>query len=388
VLLIILSLGGFAASMAARIVDPLVTAIAVDFIMPVAMVALLASAYTLPFSFSQPLLGPIGDAIGKSLMIRIALAMLAVFLLASAFAPSFSTLFGARILAGMAGAGIIPLSFALIGDTFAIAVRQVAMSRFLASTLVGQLVGSSAAGLLAEWIGWRWVLGLSAIIACLAAIAAILWLPRSNQPSNPIDIREILHRYRRVLQNPRAYICFCSVFLEGGAIYGVTPFIGDIMQQRQIGGLREAGFAVAGLGLGGLLYTLVVPLILKVATRMQMMRAGGILAGLSLMALAIPLNAWGVSGVMVFLGIGFFLMHNSIQTEVTELLPSARASCFALHAFSFYLGQSVGPILYGQSLSHFGLQPSVLTGGIVLICVGFGINFFLNRYPVLTPQSS
>ncbi len=387
-LLLILSLGGFAASMAARIVDPLVTAIAADFIMPVATVALLASAYTLPFSFSQPLLGPVGDAIGKSLMIRVALALLAVFLLASAFAPSFSTLMSVRILAGMAGAGIIPLSFALIGDTFAIAVRQVAMSRFLASTLVGQLVGSSAAGILAEWIGWRYVLGLSALIAFLAAIAAILWLPRSNQPSNPIDVREILQRYGRVLKNPRAYVCFCSVFLEGGAIYGVTPFIGDIMQQRQIGGLREAGFAVAGLGLGGLLYTLVVPLILKVATRMQMMRAGGILAGLSLMALAIPLSAWGISGVMVFLGIGFFLIHNSIQTEVTELLPAARASCFALHAFSFYLGQSVGPILYGQSLSHFGLQPSVLAGGFALICVGFGINFFLKRYPPVDAKTA
>ena len=387
-LLLILSLGGFAASMAARIVDPLVTAIAADFVMPVAMVALLASAYTLPFSFSQPLLGPVGDAIGKSLMIRVALALLAFFLLASAFAPSFTTLFWARIFAGMAGAGIIPLSFALIGDTFAIAVRQVAMSRFLASTLVGQLVGSSAAGLLAEWIGWRWVLGLSAMIAFLAAIAAILWLPRSTQPSNPIDVREILNRYGRVLQNPRSYICFGSVFLEGGAIYGITPFIGDMMQQRQIGGLREAGIAVAGLGLGGLLYTLAVPLILKVATRPQMMRAGGVLAGLSLMTLAFPLNAWGISGVMVFLGIGFFLMHNSIQTEVTELLPAARASCFALHAFSFYFGQSVGPILYGQGLSHFGIQPSVIVGGIVLICVGFGINFLLNRYPSTSQPTS
>ena len=112
-----------------------------------------------------------------------------------------------------------------------------------------------------------------------------------------------------------------------------------------------------------------------------MMRAGGILAGISLMCLAFQLSAWGIALVMVFLGIGFFLMHNSIQTEVTELLPSARASCFALHAFSFYLGQSVGPVLYGQSLSRFGLQPSVLAGGAVLIAVGFGINFMLGRYP-------
>ena len=111
------------------------------------------------------------------------------------------------------------------------------------------------------------------------------------------------------------------------------------------------------------------------------MRAGGIVAGLSLMILAYPLHAIGVSLVMVCLGIGFFLMHNSIQTEVTELLPAARASCFALHAFSFYMGQSLGPMLYGLSLSHWGLQPSVIAGGCVLICVGFGINFFLNRYP-------
>ena len=380
-LLLILSLGGFAASMAARIVDPLVTAIAVDFIMPVATVALLASAYTLPFSFSQPLLGPVGDTIGKSLMIRCALSLMAVFLLASAFAPNFMSLFWARVFAGMVGAGIIPLSFALIGDTFPIAVRQVAMSRFLASTLVGQLVGSSTAGILAEWIGWRWVLGLSALMALLAALAALFWLPRSTQAAQPLDISDILARYRKVLNNPRSYICFTSVFLEGGAIYGITPFIGDLMQQRSIGGLREAGFAVAGIGLGGLLYTVMVPLILKVATRPQMMRAGGILAGLSLMGLAFPLNAMGVAGVMVFLGIGFFLMHNSIQTEVTELLPAARASCFALHAFSFYLGQSVGPVLYGQSLSRFGLQPSVLAGGAVLIAVGFGINFMLGRYP-------
>ena len=380
-LLLILSLGGFAASMAARIVDPLVTAIAADFIMPVVTVALLASAYTLPFSFSQPLLGPVGDTIGKSLMIRCALSLMAVFLLASAFAPNFMSLFWARVFAGMVGAGIIPLSFALIGDTFPIAVRQVAMSRFLASTLVGQLVGSSTAGILAEWIGWRWVLGLSALMALLAALAALFWLPRSTQAAQPLDISDILARYRKVLNNPRSYICFTSVFLEGGAIYGITPFIGDLMQQRSIGGLREAGFAVAGIGLGGLLYTVMVPMILKVATRPQMMRAGGILAGLSLMGLAFPLNAMGVAGVMVFLGIGFFLMHNSIQTEVTELLPAARASCFALHAFSFYLGQSVGPVLYGQSLSRFGLQPSVLAGGAVLIAVGFGINFMLGRYP-------
>ena len=41
-------------------------------------------------------------------------------------------------------------------------------------------------------------------------------------------------------------------FLEGGAIDGITPFIGDLLQARGAGGLREAGFVIGGLGVGGL----------------------------------------------------------------------------------------------------------------------------------------
>jgi len=82
---------------------------------------------------------------------------------------------------------------------------------------------------------------------------------------------------------------------------------------------------------------------------------------------------------MIFLGIGFFLMHNSIQTEVTELAPSARASCFALHAFSFYMGQSVGPMIYGVSIHAIGFEASVIIGGCVLIGVGIGANILISR---------
>jgi hypothetical protein len=56
----------------------------------------------------------------------------------------------------------------------------------------------------------------------------------------------------------------------------------------------------------------------------------------------------------VVLGFGFFLLHNSVQTEVTELAPSARASSFSLHAFSFFMGQALGPMVYGIALPAIG----------------------------------
>jgi predicted MFS family arabinose efflux permease len=73
---------------------------------------------------------------------------------------------------------------------------------------------------------------------------------------------------------------------------------------------------------------------------------------------------------MVALGFGFFLLHNSVQTEVTELAPSARASSFSLHAFCFFLGQAVGPLLYGFGLATLGPAASFAGGAAILAATG------------------
>jgi predicted MFS family arabinose efflux permease len=73
---------------------------------------------------------------------------------------------------------------------------------------------------------------------------------------------------------------------------------------------------------------------------------------------------------MVVLGFGFFLLHNSVQTEVTELAPSARASSFSLHAFSFFLGQALGPMVYGIALPAIGATVSLTVGAAILVATG------------------
>ncbi len=73
---------------------------------------------------------------------------------------------------------------------------------------------------------------------------------------------------------------------------------------------------------------------------------------------------------MVVLGFGFFLLHNSVQTEVTELAPTARASAFSLHAFSFFLGQAIGPIAFGAALPALGATASFAGGAVILAVTG------------------
>ena len=369
-LLFILSLCGFSGALATRLLDPLITSIAAEFATTVGVVALLSSAFALPFSLSQPLLGPTGDAFGKAVVIKVATAVLALCLLTSALAPDLTVLFISRILGGVAAGGIMPVCMALIGDRFPLAGRQVAMSRYIGATLIGQLVGVSAGGIVAEWIGWRGVLACASMLAVAAAATAITMLPKSDTAPAPLRLRDALARYRLVLSNPRSFVCFGIVFLEGLAIYGITPFIGELLRSRGAGGLRETGFVIGGLGIGGLLFAFVVPLILKFAKRPTMMAIGGAIAAVGLGGLGLEAS-WGVQlAFMVVLGFGFFLLHNSVQTEVTELAPSARASSFSLHAFSFFLGQALGPMVYGIALPAIGATVSLACGAAILVATG------------------
>jgi predicted MFS family arabinose efflux permease len=370
-LLFILSLCGFSGALATRLLDPLITTIASDFATSVGVVAILSSAFALPFGLSQPFLGPTGDAFGKALVVKVAVASLALCLLASALAPDLTVLFITRVLGGIAAGGIMPVCMAMIGDNFPLAVRQVAMSRYIGATLIGQIVGVSVGGMIAEWIGWRGVFGCAAVLTAIAAGAAIMMLPKPNrQRTAPPSLAEAVERYRMVLRNPRSFVCFSIVFLEGLAIYGIMPYIGELLRLRGAGGLREAGFVIGGLGIGGLLYAFVVPLILRFAKRPAMMVAGGSIAAIALATVGLDVSWATQMASMVGLGFGFFLLHNSVQTEVTELAPSARASAFSLHAFSFFMGQAIGPIAYGAALPILGATASCVGGAVILAVTG------------------
>jgi predicted MFS family arabinose efflux permease len=73
---------------------------------------------------------------------------------------------------------------------------------------------------------------------------------------------------------------------------------------------------------------------------------------------------------MFAIGMGFFGMHNSIQNRVTEVAPKARGSAVALHAFSFFTGQSLGPVLFGTALAVLGAGPALLVCGAGMLALG------------------
>jgi predicted MFS family arabinose efflux permease len=64
------------------------------------------------------------------------------------------------------------------------------------------------------------------------------------------------------------------------------------------------------------------------------------------------------------------MLHNSFQTQVTEVAPQARGSAVALHAFSFFCGQALGPVSLGFGLAALGVAPTMLLGALAILALG------------------
>jgi len=381
--LFLLVLGGsaFASAVAARATDPMVNAIAADFATPVATVALLASAYTLPYGLCQPVLGPLGDSLGKAAVLKVCTIVFALALAACVIAPDFGTLTAARVVAGIAAGGVIPLALAMIGDRFPMEQRQIAIGRFLTAALVGQFVGVTTAGALSDWIGWRGGLASTALAAAAAAVGIIVWLKpgAESPPRGRFSVSGAVATFALVLRNPRAAICYGSVFLESIAIYGVLPFVPELLAQRGGGTATQAGLAIAGLGIGGLMFSLFVAQFLRVFSPFGLMVGGGLIGGAGLAGLAFS-GTWPFKMLcFTVIGLGFFMLHNSLQNRATELAPHARGSAVSLHAFFFFLGQALAPALFGIGLHSIGATPMLLGSAALLVAVGAGAALLLRR---------
>ena len=357
-LILVLGLCACASTLAGRALDPLVAEVGNEFGVAAATVALLGTAYALPYALVQPVLGPIGDAIGKRRVIRACLGVLAAALLASAVAPDLWTLTAFRILAGAATGGVFPITIALVGDRIPLEKRQVALSRLLVAGLTGWAGGGALAALAAPYIGWRGVL----VVCALVALAAMLVLRERDppMPGRSLNLAEVLARYRMILGLRAARVLYASVFIEGALVFGVFPFLAPLFLERDLGGAAEAGMALAGFAAGGFLFGALAPLLLGRLGQVRVMVLGGVLAAAGLSALAVlPWVPAALAGCLL-LGLGFYMIHSAIQTRVTELVPQARGSAVALHAFCFFLGQSLGPVALGLGWAVVGAGPTLL----------------------------
>ncbi len=164
-------------SLLQSLIVPVLSTIQADFETSQTTVTWVLTAYLLSASVATPLLGRVGDVVGKGRVLVFALVILSIGSLAAALAPSIGWLIAARVFQG-AGGGVLPLSFGIIRDEFQERMT-LALSVIASLAAVGFGVGIVVAGPIVDGFGLSGLFWLPMVVTLVAAVAALLFVPDS-----------------------------------------------------------------------------------------------------------------------------------------------------------------------------------------------------------------
>jgi EmrB/QacA subfamily drug resistance transporter len=145
-------------------------------------VAWITSAFLIVGSAVSPLLGKMGDSFGKKRMFLVALTFYTAGVGIAGFSPSIYFLIGARAIQGI-GFAIVPLSLAIIAETFPRERIAQAQGIVSATFAVGAALGLILGAYIVEDLGWQWAFH-TALVASIALFALVAKVLPSGKPGS------------------------------------------------------------------------------------------------------------------------------------------------------------------------------------------------------------
>jgi YNFM family putative membrane transporter len=369
----LLALASFAAQAMVRVTDSLLPQIAADLNVSVGATSIVVTAYLLAHGSVQLVIGPIGDRFGKYLCVSIAAAGSTAMVVACGLAPSLPVLVAARLACGLATGWIIPFALAFVGDVIPYERRQQVIGRFLSGQILGQLFGQAAGGVLGDYFGWRNVFFILAALLAAATLGLFyeLWRnPITHANATPQHRgRGFIADYSAVLRSPWARAVIAIAFIEAAAMFGAFTYVGADLHLRFGVGFTLVGLFVGAFAIGGLIYSLSVRALVSRFGQTGLAAGGGALLALAYLTLAFEPHYWMAPAAILTIGLGFYMLHNTLQTNATQMTPQARGTAVAIFSASLYLGQTAGVAAGGVIFDRFTAVPVFLIAAAVLLAL-------------------
>ena len=153
-------------------------------------------------------MGNVGDRIGRKRLLLISAVAFGVASAVAAVAPTAALLIVARALQGVAGAGLMPSTLALLRTVFTDdRQRTRAVGIWSASGAAGAAMGPTVAGVLLEHFYWGSVLLVNLPVVALVAVVGAWVLPEARSSTkHPLDLASVVLSTAGIL----------------GVVYGIT----------------------------------------------------------------------------------------------------------------------------------------------------------------------
>jgi YNFM family putative membrane transporter len=365
----LLAVASFASQSMVRVSDSLLPQISTDMGVSVGAASIVVTAYALAHGSVQLVIGPVGDRFGKYACIIAACAAASVLVLLCGLATSLPMLVAARLACGLAAGWIIPLAFAFLGDVIPYERRQQVLGTFLSGQILGQLFGQAAGGVLGDLFGWRRVFFFLAALFALATVALVIEFMR-----NPITraghatatrSRGFIVDNLTVLRSPWARAIIAMAFIESLFMFGGFAYVGADLHLRFGVNFAVVGLFVGAFAIGGLIYSLSVRRLVERLGQIGLVTGGGIM-----LAIAFAPHAYFAPFAITGIGLGYYMLHNTLQTNATQMTPEARGTAVGIFSAALYFGQTLGVAINAPVFDRFSAVPVFVMSGAGLLALG------------------
>ena len=369
--IVLLSLAAFASAASMRVMDALLFRISGEYGVGLASASNVVTVFAIVYGLLQLVMGPLGDRHGKLRVIAAACGAAAVASLACALAPTYATLLLARAAAGASCACIIPLSMAWVGDVTPYESRQGVLARFLLGQIIGLSGGAGLGGFAAESGYWQWP--FAALAAWFLVVGVTLARTAWRQPSGAHEAGgNLVANLVEVLRAPGVPLVVVTVFLEGIVLLGGLAFVATHLHLARGASMPVAGAMFFAVSAGGVAFAFFARRIVPVLGEARLAASGTAIVALSVLGIAWAPSLAAAPASCFGAGLGFYMLHNTLQTNATQMAPTRRGTAVALFAGVFFLGQSVGVALAGQLVEGIGTDWALTFSALAVLPVGIG----------------
>ena len=195
-----------------------------------------------------------------------------------------------------------------------------------------------------------------------------------------------LSPYAGLLRGRSSRLLLLGALLDGIVLVGAFPFLAPYLRERFGLPYAAIGLVLACFGLGAVIYIRSAKWLVRRLGESRMVFIGGVLMAAGLVA-GVTLPWWpAFIGVELALGLGFFMLHSTMQARATEMLPNARATAVASFACLLFVGQSIGASGMGALIGAGGYRTAFGLDAACVLVLGLWLAWLMRRTrPIGTP---
>ena len=345
----------------------LISSISKDLGLSISAAAISVTSYMMAFGLFTILFGPLADRFGKVRIINIAAIGTAIFSMLGALAFNLPSLIFFRTMNGIFGAGIIPVTLALVGELYDEKHRQKALGKVLGITFLGGAMATAIGGTISYFGSWRLVYLIYGIGEFLLAII-IMKVLKKDQPV--VKKLQIFSSYKKAFEN-KSFIQITSVvFLSGFTVLGSFTYAGISIMEKTGYNIFIVGLVLSFFGIGTVVGGRFVQSLRK-NLKKNFLIVSGIIGFISLNIMALSSNIF-IIGIGLFgFGLAYMLIHSTLVATAQEKLPKMKGTVMSLVSLNLFLGAAVGTQVNGYFMEIY--STSAIFSLVSFVMLGMGI---------------